>query len=113
MATVNWDSGYRKTLTIAQSATSSDVINMSGLGARRKMTLTVMAPETLPETVTLEVADTPTGTFKDYERAGEAVTFTAGAAERIDSFVAGAVRLTAGGAATADRVFILMGNTSG
>lgn len=111
MATVNWGSGYNKTITIASGQTvSADVLNLAGLGARRKFSVQFYAPGTLPETITVQVAPSPTGTFAPLQSGGSDVTLTAGDATTVVDLVAGALRLVAGGAVGGDRVFTLMGN---
>lgn len=111
MATVNWDSGYNKTLTIANGQTVSDVLNLQGLGTRHVFGITFRSPATLPETVTLEVSETATGTFEPYQSGGTDITLAAGESTPVTEVIAGALRLVAGSAVAADRVFRLFGNT--
>ena len=111
MATVNWDSGYTKTLTIASGQTiSSDVLNLAGLGARRVFSVSFRSPATLPETVTLQTSETPTGTFAPYQSGGADIVLAVGESTPVTDIIAGALRLSAGVAVAANRVFVLVGN---
>ena len=112
MATVNWDSGYTKTLTILSGQTLSDVLILAGLGARRVFSISFRNRATLPETVTLQTSETPTGTFAPYQSGGLDIAFptTGGESTPVTDVIAGALRLSAGVAVAANRVFVLVGN---
>ena len=111
MAVVNWDPGYNKTLTIASGQTESgDTINLAGLGARRKMGITIINPATLPETVNVHVAESSSGTFQPLYSGGTAIALDADGATVITDVIAGALKLVATGAVAANRTFILQGN---
>ena len=64
MAVVSWDHGRRKTLTIAQSAQESDVLDMGSLGTRAAYRIGILAPETLTGVITIDVSDQPDGPFR-------------------------------------------------
>ena len=111
MATVNWDPGYKKTLTIANGQTVSDVLDLGGLGARRVFSITFRSPATLPETVTLEVAESATGTFEPYQSGGADIVLAVGESTPVTDVIGGALRLVAGAAVGGNRVFALVGNS--
>lgn len=111
MATVNWDPGYRKTLTILSGQTVSDVLDLAGLGTRHIYMITFRSPVTLPETVTVEVSEDVAGTFEPYQSGDVDVTLPAGEASPVTEMNTRALRLVAGTAVGANRVFVLQGNT--
>ena len=108
MATVEWDTGYTKTLTIANGQTvSTDTLSLTRKGRRGRYMVTVFAPATLAETVTVRVAPSAGATFRILQSAGADLAVGAGDAITFD-LVAGALRLVAGSAVGADRTFELM-----
>lgn len=106
---------HRITLTIANGQTLSNELKGTegrvALGALSDAT--IYAPGTLPETVTVQVAPTDTPAGGDYlalQVAGADVTVPAAKAKQIASGLGGAkaLRLSAGGAVGADRIFQLV-----
>lgn len=91
-----------ETLTIATSGTTSGSIDPSGAPQRR---LTIGAPATLAETVTVEVDQDGSGTFRDLYSGDAAVTVPAGATRIVDASSFEAVRLVSSSAVAADRAF--------
>ncbi len=101
--------GWRKTtLTILNGATESDVLDLTERSARPKADIFFFAPATLPETVTVQVAPDPGGTFIPLQSGGSNYTLPAAKATYI-TFVCGAVKLVAGGPVGGDRVFTIRG----
>lgn len=110
MATTTWDSGYTKTLTILSGQNvSSDIIDMTRLGRRLKLSVTIFAPATLPETITLEVAPSVSGTFTGHTSGGGDIAVAAGKSLTVTDVVAGAIRLKSASNVAGDRVFQLLG----
>ena len=100
-----------RTLTISNGGTVSDALGFNDL--RFLDQVTIYAPETLAETVTVEVAGlrVPAATdWKDFAEAGTPVTLTAGEALTIPDVAFMGLRLVAGSAVAADRVFRVVGN---
>jgi hypothetical protein len=92
------------TLTIASGGTASGELRVM-----QPMALTIYAPATLPETVTVRVAPALGGTFTDFQDGGSDVTIPAGGSVVVQILHAGALKLEAGGAAAADRAFRVLG----
>lgn len=110
MATVEFSSGLRRTLTIASGqTTSADVLSTSYKGSARNWSLMIFSPATLPESVKVQVAPTPTGTYCDLQAGGADITLAAGKALPLTETICGAIRLVAGSAVAADRAFIIQG----
>ena len=64
MAVTGWDHGRTKTLTIAQSAQETDVLDMGSIGTRAAYRIGVLAPEVLTGVITIEVSDAATGPWR-------------------------------------------------
>lgn len=111
MATLSWDPGYTKALTIASGNTDSDILDLDSMGARRVMTLLFFVPSAVVEVITIHVAPVDTGTFLPYFEGGFDVVLTAGKATKVDGLNAGALKLVASGAVGGDRTITLQGNT--
>jgi hypothetical protein len=77
----------------------------SGDGYRDADSITVFSPDTLPETVTLHVADVEGGNFNPLSRGGADVTFAAGKASTLELISWKAMKLVASGAVGAERRF--------
>lgn len=90
-------------LTIASGGTTSNSVNV-----KKVKRITLVAPATLPETVTLQVSVDGGTTFNAFQTGGADVTIAAAKAKGVDYLVATHVRLSAGAAVAADRVFQLM-----
>lgn len=84
MATVGWDSGRTKTLTIASAAQLTDVLDMGSEGMYAAWDLGIIAPAALTGTVTLQVSDSATGTFVDLQSSGSDVALTAAKAMSLE-----------------------------
>ena len=109
MGTVQWETDFRRTLTIASAATESDVLDLAGLGARSIWGLNIISPTTLPDTVKIHVSDIPAGTFQVLQSGGTDITIPAGKSTQLDLLTIGALKLVAGSAVGADRDFRIIG----
>ncbi len=109
MATVQWDTDYRKTLTIATAATETDVLNLAGLGGRGIWGLNIISPATLPETVNIYVSDIPTGTFEMLQSGGSDITIPQAKSTQLDLVTIGALKLVSTAGVAADRAFRIIG----
>lgn len=95
---------YFATLTIPSGQTVSNAADLDDgvpLAA-----LSIQAPATLPETVTLAASHDGT-TYGDVQSAGSDVTLPAGKVTTLTAIPYNKVRLRAGGAVAADRVFVV------
>ncbi len=81
------------TLTIANGAVNSEEVDLTENKARRRVTLLFYAPATLTETIVVEVAPAPGGTYRRLQSGGSDVGGTIGDATVVDSISAGAIRL--------------------
>ena len=101
--------GWRSTtLTILSGATESEELNLADQGAIRVKSLTFWVG-TLPETVTVHLAPVLGGTYRALQSGGGDITLPASRATQVSSITAGALKLVAGGAVAADRVFTVKG----
>lgn len=105
--------GFRNTtLTIANGATLSEELSLQPQSVRRRVTLMLIAPNTLPESVTIRVrrvvaaATTEAGMLQS---GGSDIALPAGRATVIDPLTAASIQLVAGGAVAAERVFQVLG----
>lgn len=105
--------GYRDTtLTIANGGTLSEELSLQPNGARRRVTLLIISPNTLAESVTVRVrrvvaaGTTLAGTLQS---GGTDIVLPAGKATLIDPLTAASIQLVAGGAVGAERVFQVLG----
>lgn len=90
------------TLTIASGQTESNAVEIGGF----LRSCAIFAPMTLPETVTVKIEPTPTGTtFRTLLSGPDDVTVPAGKAVVITEIPFAQVKLVAGSAVGADRVF--------
>jgi hypothetical protein len=101
-------SAINTTITIASGATDSQVVDALPLAPA--VSILIMAPATMPETVKVQVAEKPSGTFVDLQTDGTDITLTAAKATQITVLGGAAWKLKAGGAAGADRVFRVIVN---
>jgi len=112
MATVVWDSGRLKTLTIANAGTITDILNLWGLRSHRITNILIISPAALTGTVTVEVAELDSDTFVALQSGGSDVTLPAGKATQITGLTAGVLRLVSGSSEGAERTFRLLGGAS-
>lgn len=103
MTTVNWDSGYLKTLTIASGATESDVLDLRSLRTRRPLAILFVPLDTLTGTWTIQVAETPDDTFVTLQSGGSDVTIPSAKGTQVDAITAGALKLVTNSAPGADQ----------
>ena len=102
--------GWRSTtLTIASGATQSEELNLKDNAARRVKTLNIRAPATLPETVTVHLSEATGGTYAALQSGGSDITLPANRVTIVPGLAEGAIKLVAGGAVAADRVFTIRG----
>jgi len=87
----------RATLTIANGGTTSNILD--ALPVAPAMSLVIMAPATLPETVKVQVAPDTNGTFRDLQSNGSDVVLAAGKATPIITLSGVAIRLSSGATA--------------
>lgn len=112
MATVGWDAGRRKTLTIPSGQTETNVLDL-GLGpkttgrAYRRLDILIMAPAVLTGVVTVHVCDTEGGTFQPLTSGGSNVTLAAAKATPLAPGLGRFLKIISGSAEAADRAFIL------
>jgi hypothetical protein len=97
------------TLTIANGATLSAEQPMTVNGSRRRLSLLIGSPTTMPESITILVRRTIGGTAYTLQSGGADITLTAGKATPIYPISVASLQLKAGGAVGADRVFEIMG----
>ncbi len=98
------------TLTVLSGQTDSPILDLTEAKARYGVHLTIIAPGTLPEATTLQVTDGPAGTtFGTLQSGGSDITIAAAKAVVVGKVVAGGIRIHLGGAAAANRAFIIQG----
>lgn len=96
------------TLTIANGQTESPALDLQAVFPAGKLSLLIIAPATLPETVTPRVSGTTAGTHHALQSGGSDITLPAAKSTTIDPLVAGSLKLVAGGAVAADRAFEIL-----
>ena len=109
MATVIWDSGRTKTLTIASAATTSDILNLAGLRALRITSILIISPPALTGVVTILVAEKDSDTFVTLQSGGVDIALPAGKATQLTNITAGIIQLSSTIAEGANRDFRLLG----
>jgi len=112
MATVSWDQGRKKTLTIAQAAQNSDVLSMGSAGTREGYIVGILNPATLTGTVTVEVCDTEAGTFRTLQSDAVDITLAVGKAAVLDPFPFPFMRLHSTLAEAAARSFVIQAHSA-
>jgi|SRR5262245_21212143 len=95
------------TLTIPSGQTVSSAINLRDLAANHIWYGNIFSPAVLPETITLQTADTSTGVFGAQQSGGVDITCPAAKRTAVQGLVAAQMRLSASGAVAADRTFIV------
>lgn len=97
-------------LTILSGQTQSGVLDFRSEGKHFITSLLVVSPTTLPEAVTVHAATSRTGTFQPLQSDGVDITLPAAKATSIHPVgMVGAIKLVAGVAVAANRVFELAG----
>jgi filamentous hemagglutinin family protein len=100
----------KSTLSILNGQTDSPILDLTEAKARYGVHLTIIAPGTLPEAITVQVTDGAAGTiFGTLQSSGADITIAAAKAVVIGKLVAGGLRLHAGVAVAAQRDFIIQG----
>lgn len=94
-----------QTLTITSGTDASPAMDLGGQAARRIFALLIMAPLTLPDTVTVQVAPRGSSTWRTLQSNGNDVTLAAAKATPITSISSSQLRLKASANVAADRVF--------
>src|SRR5262245_2789059 len=110
MAVVAWDAGRRKTLTIANAATETDILDLGSGKAYRPLDILVEGPAVLTGTVKVQVCSTFGGTFNVLQSGGADIAIPAAKATPLVP-AAGCrfLKLVSSGAEGASRAFILTG----
>lgn len=108
MATVSWDAGRKKTLTIPQSGQTSDVINMGSMGARGAYRIGLLAPDAFTGIVTLDVSDAEAGPFRTLQSDNIDVVLSADKAAVLDPMPFPYLRFVSSLAEGADRDIVVM-----
>ena len=106
VSTENWRNAV---LTIANGATESDELDLAKNGARRQIAASLHAPTTLPDTVTIQLAEKTGGTYQTLQSGGVDINPTAGKITVLEPIVAGALKLVAASAVSAARAFRFQG----
>lgn len=100
---------FHRTLTIESGQTLSNTLGRSEL--ERVQDIGIFAPDTLPETVTVQVAaDEALTEWCDLQSAGADVVAAAGKCTVISHSPFFGLRLSAGAAVAADRAFVAIGS---
>lgn len=97
----------KSTITIANGQTDSPEFDLQSVFPCSKLTLTFFPPGTLPESVTVKVAPVLGGTYVPLQSGGSNYTVPAAKASMVPVVAAG-LKLSAGSAVGADRVFTVM-----
>ena len=97
----------KSTITIASGQTLSPEFDLQSVFPSAKLMLTFFPPGTLPEAITVHVSPALGGTYVPLQSGGSNYTVPAGKATQVP-VVAGGLKLSAGSAVGADRVFTVM-----
>ena len=101
---------YSGTLTIAAAATESEELDLTDSGGSRwKKNLGIRAPATLPETVTVHLAEATGGTYAALQSGGGDITLPANRWTNVADLTEGAMKLVAGSPVAVARVFTIRG----
>ena len=96
------------TLTIAIGQTESPELVLHGANGARALTMNIISPAILPETVNIEIGDGVGGTYGRLRSGAVDIELAAGRADPLDSIVAVTFKLVATGSVAADRAFIVI-----
>lgn len=113
MATVSWEQGRKKALTIPQSAQVSDVLDMGSLGIRSAYRLAILAPDAFTGVVTIEVSDAPTGPFRTLQSDNVDVALTSDKGTVLSPMPFPYLRIVSSLAEAADRDIVLIAHIGG
>ena|SRR3990167_2093418 len=101
--------GWRRTiLTIADTATESDVLDLTEKFARGSVDLMFFAPAS-GQTITAHVAEDPGGTFVPLQSGGSNITLPDSKATQLTALTCGALKLVAGAAVSGAKVWTVRG----
>ncbi len=98
--------GFTATITIASGQTLSAALDLDTYGVRYIRRLLVLAPATLPESVTLSVS-MDNSTYFTLQSGAADIVFPAGKATQVNGFLCRYIKMLAGGAVASDRLFTL------
>lgn len=93
------------TLTIASGQADSPELDLSVIFPASRLSVIIIPPSTLPETVSVKVAKAIGSNYGALQSGGIDITLPAGKATSLDPLVSGAIKLSAGGNVAADRTF--------
>jgi len=96
------------TLTIVNGQAASPALDLAAIFPAGKLSLLIIAPGTLPETVTVRVAKATGDTHTALQSGAQDITLPAGKATQLDPLVAGSLQLVAGGNVGGDRAFQIL-----
>jgi hypothetical protein len=99
----------KQTLTIANTQTTSPAVSLSAIGTIRLLALSITAPAVMAETVNIEISTDDAVTFARLQSGGADIALVAAKAIQLTELVATHLRLVAGAAVAADRVFKIIG----
>ncbi len=96
------------TVTILSGQSESAELVLHGANGARALTMNIIAPAVLPETVNVEIGDGVGGTYGRLRSGAVDVLLAAGRADILDSIVAVTFKLVATGTVADDRNFIVI-----
>lgn len=96
------------TLTIANGQTESAELVLHGAEGARALTINIISPATLPETVNIELGDGVGGTYGRLRSGATDIALAASKSDMLDSIVAVTFKLVATGVTAADRAFVII-----
>lgn len=111
MSVVKLDPDKMKTLTIAQNAQESDILDLTELLGR--IDLTVKAPDTLTGQVTIQLCEVSNGAFYALQSGAQDILIPAAKCTSLVPFVTKFMKLVSAAPEAAARDFVLMFATSG
>lgn len=98
------------TLTIPNGAQASNELNLVGSMSRGVIAMEILAPLTLPETVSLQSSIASGGNFRTLQSGGVDITIAAGKVLQLTEVTSMILRLASATPVGADRVFDVVGN---
>jgi len=96
------------TVTIPNGQTESNELVLHGAEGARGLTLNIISPGTLPETVNVELGDAVGGNYGRLRSNAVDIALAAGKSDIFDSIVAVTLKLVATGVTAAARSFIVI-----
>lgn len=94
-----------KQITILNGQTDSPELDLAAMFPASRLSLMIIAPGTLPESVGIRVSPAVGGTYAAVQSAGDDIVLPAGKATSVSPIVAGALKLVAGAGVGDDRLF--------